>query len=288
MHDSSPADGVLDRHRSRSGKRHSALLHSLPVSVGLWGSCLRLRRRTPKSAKRLRKSVAAARRRTRTSAADRKAARPNEALVGRTQESQGQGEVRAQDLGTRCFRRFHKLKSYSYRRAHYEYHPPYPAFHRPKPSDPRSGSRRARAPRTSRRAKRERASFIRQGIGAGRDQPLRVFRGPRPAEYPRHYGQQELNEDSATLAVSNTPLISNLAFIGRSYLLHEQFGDIWIPEAVRTELLNVPDAAARQTIHQTQQAGLLKSRPASDANLVSPLLWTFTRERPRRSPWRWR
>jgi hypothetical protein len=70
------------------------------------------------------------------------------------------------------------------------------------------------------------------------------------------------------LAVSNTSPISNLAFIGRLNLLHEQFGDVWVPQAVETELLNIPDAAARKTI---DQAGWLKSRPASDVNLVSLL-----------------
>src|SRR3989442_2563005 len=70
------------------------------------------------------------------------------------------------------------------------------------------------------------------------------------------------------LAVSNTSPISNLAFIGRLNLLREQFGDVWIPGAVETELLNIPDAVARKTI---DQAGCLKSRPASDANLVSLL-----------------
>lgn len=70
------------------------------------------------------------------------------------------------------------------------------------------------------------------------------------------------------LAVSNTSPISNLAFIGRLNLLGEQFGDVWIPQAVETELLNIPDATARKMI---DQAGWLKSRPASDANLVSLL-----------------
>lgn len=72
------------------------------------------------------------------------------------------------------------------------------------------------------------------------------------------------------LPVSNTSPISNLAFIGRLNLLHEQFRDR-IPPAVETELLNIPDAAARKTIDQIQQAGWLKSRPVSDSNLVSLL-----------------
>ena len=70
------------------------------------------------------------------------------------------------------------------------------------------------------------------------------------------------------LAVSNTSPISNLACIGRLNLLHEQFGDVWISLAVETELHNIPDAAVRRTIDQTQQGGWLKLRPASDANLI--------------------
>lgn len=73
------------------------------------------------------------------------------------------------------------------------------------------------------------------------------------------------------LAVSNTSPIANLACIGRLQLLHEQFGDIWIPRVVETELANVPDGAVRKTIDQTRQVGWLNSQAASDANLVSLL-----------------
>ena len=38
------------------------------------------------------------------------------------------------------------------------------------------------------------------------------------------------------LAVSNTSPIANLACIGRLHLLRVQFGEIWIPRAVETEL----------------------------------------------------
>jgi predicted nucleic acid-binding protein len=71
--------------------------------------------------------------------------------------------------------------------------------------------------------------------------------------------------------VSDTSPIFNLACIGRLNLLHEQFGDIWIPEAVRTELQGIPDAAVRKTIDQAIQAGWLGPRDPSDANLVSLL-----------------
>ena len=73
------------------------------------------------------------------------------------------------------------------------------------------------------------------------------------------------------LAVSNTSPIFNLACIERLVLLHEQFDAVWIPSAVETELRNVPDRTILKTIEQAQQAGWLKTRPASNANLVSLL-----------------
>jgi predicted nucleic acid-binding protein len=72
--------------------------------------------------------------------------------------------------------------------------------------------------------------------------------------------------------VSNTSPISNLACIARLNLLHEQFGDISIPEAVDTELQNIPDAVIRKAIEEAKHIGWLKLRPASDAKLVSLLM----------------
>jgi predicted nucleic acid-binding protein len=73
------------------------------------------------------------------------------------------------------------------------------------------------------------------------------------------------------LAVSNTSPIFNLACIGRLHLLQAQFGEIWIPSAVETELADVPDEAVRTTIDQTRKAGWLRVQAASDTNLVSLL-----------------
>jgi predicted nucleic acid-binding protein len=73
-------------------------------------------------------------------------------------------------------------------------------------------------------------------------------------------------------AVSNTSPISNLAWIGRLNLLLDQFHEIWIPTAVETELQNIPDAAAREAVAEAMRSGQLKSRAASDANLVSLLM----------------
>ncbi len=83
--------------------------------------------------------------------------------------------------------------------------------------------------------------------------------------------------------VSNTSPISNLAWIGRlDFLLDQfqeiwidflldQFQEIWIPIAVETELQNVPDPAVRKAVDEAKRRGWLKSRPASDAALVSLL-----------------
>jgi predicted nucleic acid-binding protein len=46
-------------------------------------------------------------------------------------------------------------------------------------------------------------------------------------------------------AVSNTSPIFNLACIGRLELLHQQFGEVWIPPSVETELGEIPNAETR-------------------------------------------
>jgi uncharacterized protein len=71
--------------------------------------------------------------------------------------------------------------------------------------------------------------------------------------------------------VSNTSPIFNLACIERLSLLSEQFGDVWIPEAVAVELREVPEDAVRKKIEDAKQLGWLKSRPASNAALISLL-----------------
>ncbi len=72
--------------------------------------------------------------------------------------------------------------------------------------------------------------------------------------------------------VSNTSPISNLAWIGQLNLLLDQFHEVWIPKAVETELQNVPDASALKAIDDARRQGWLKSRPVSDAALVSLLM----------------
>jgi predicted nucleic acid-binding protein len=73
-------------------------------------------------------------------------------------------------------------------------------------------------------------------------------------------------------AVSNTSPISNLAWIGRLNLLLDQFHEVWIPKAVESELQNIPDATVRNTIEEATHRGRLKSRAASNANLISLLM----------------
>jgi predicted nucleic acid-binding protein len=73
------------------------------------------------------------------------------------------------------------------------------------------------------------------------------------------------------LVVSNTSPVYNLACIERLILLHEQFDIVWIPAAVEDELRHVPDGTVLKIIEQAKQAGWLKTRPASNANLVSLL-----------------
>jgi predicted nucleic acid-binding protein len=72
--------------------------------------------------------------------------------------------------------------------------------------------------------------------------------------------------------VSNTSPISNLAYIGRLDFLREQFSELFIPEAVQTELLNLPVASIRKVIDDAKRAGWLKTRPATNAALISLLM----------------
>jgi len=72
-------------------------------------------------------------------------------------------------------------------------------------------------------------------------------------------------------AVSNTSPIFNLARIQRLDLLREQFGTVWIPEAVNAELRSVPDRDTGRAIEDAREAGWLENRPASNATLITLL-----------------
>jgi predicted nucleic acid-binding protein len=73
------------------------------------------------------------------------------------------------------------------------------------------------------------------------------------------------------LVASNTSPISNLAIIGRLNLLRSQFGGIWIPPAVQSELDQLAHAVARQEIQQALRDGWIKPK-ALQADKVARLL----------------
>ena len=66
-------------------------------------------------------------------------------------------------------------------------------------------------------------------------------------------------------AVSNTSPIFNLACLD---LLRDQFGEVWIPLAVETELLRIPDTTVRNKINHAREEGWLIVRPTTEGGLV--------------------
>ena len=67
------------------------------------------------------------------------------------------------------------------------------------------------------------------------------------------------------LVASNTSPISNLAIVGRLQLLRSQFGELWIPNAVKHELDHFRHADALKEVEQAFQEGWIKTKPlASD------------------------
>ncbi len=72
-------------------------------------------------------------------------------------------------------------------------------------------------------------------------------------------------------AVSDTSVVSNLALIGRLYLLRSQFRIVWIPEAVRTELSQVPSPEARALIAEAIHEGWLQIRAVGNPSLAAAL-----------------
>ena len=65
---------------------------------------------------------------------------------------------------------------------------------------------------------------------------------------------------------SNTSPICNLAIVGRLYLLRSQFGEVWIPPAVRRELDQLRHDDALQAVQQAFQEGWINTKPlASDS-----------------------
>lgn len=59
-------------------------------------------------------------------------------------------------------------------------------------------------------------------------------------------------------AVSNTSPLANLAVIGRLELVWEQFGGIWVPEAVSGELDRLGHRRGQERLSEARQKGLLQ------------------------------
>lgn len=71
--------------------------------------------------------------------------------------------------------------------------------------------------------------------------------------------------------VSNTSPILNLAVIERLSLLHDQFGEIWIPNAVLEELRIKEDLPGSQEIREALKDEWLRIQEVSDQSLVRVL-----------------
>lgn len=74
------------------------------------------------------------------------------------------------------------------------------------------------------------------------------------------------------LAVSNTSPISNLASIGQLNLLRLQFGAIWIPDAVATELAAHPDPIALAAIQKAIDGQWITTATLQHATVLNIML----------------
>ena len=73
------------------------------------------------------------------------------------------------------------------------------------------------------------------------------------------------------LVVSDASPVLNLAIIGRLDLLQQQFGKVWLPQAVIAELRIEHDLPGSATIRQAWQAGWLESEAVQDRVRVTIL-----------------
>ncbi len=73
------------------------------------------------------------------------------------------------------------------------------------------------------------------------------------------------------VVVSDTSPISNLALIDRLDLLRIQFDQVWIPDAVKSELDHVPDRDAKASIEQAVQDRWLGCCSVGNIRLVATL-----------------
>ena len=77
------------------------------------------------------------------------------------------------------------------------------------------------------------------------------------------------------VVASNTSPISNLTLIGRLNLLRTQFGEIWIPGAVLSELGLLAHPTALQEIRTALRDGWIKSRSLGDERVARLLKTTL-------------
>ena len=71
--------------------------------------------------------------------------------------------------------------------------------------------------------------------------------------------------------VSNTSPVLNLAIIGRLSLLQQQFGEIWLPPAVVSELRVDEDLPGVQAMREALAAGWMHIQAVEDVGLVEVL-----------------
>lgn len=71
--------------------------------------------------------------------------------------------------------------------------------------------------------------------------------------------------------ISNTSPVLNLAIIGQSGLLRQQFSQVWIPVAVRDELCPDEERPGSAAIRDALAAGWLQVEPVMDHLLVNAL-----------------
>ena len=79
------------------------------------------------------------------------------------------------------------------------------------------------------------------------------------------------------LVVSNTSPILNLAIVNQLILLHHQFGEILIPDAVLDELKVSEERPGSQAIREAISSGWIQGRDVSDGPLTQLLKQTLDR-----------
>jgi predicted nucleic acid-binding protein len=73
------------------------------------------------------------------------------------------------------------------------------------------------------------------------------------------------------LVVSDTSPVLNLAIIGQLDLLHQQFGEVWLPQAVTDELRIEQDLPGSIAVRTARQAGWLLTERVRDRVRVAIL-----------------